>query len=199
MGRKKLGTPRICAVCQREFYKPPSHTAKWPAVTCSRACCAVLRLKGEERACRTCGKPFYPRPNSVRLGFGLYCSNDCNGAAFRKPVAVDCRWCGRPFTVTPHLRATRKKHFCDRSCSDAWMKRFGSKKGRNAFSTEQKRAWLAGACARCGTSETLELDHITPRFAGGKATRENAQTLCRRCNREKFWKEDLLRFDAAAA
>lgn len=44
-------------------------------------------------------------------------------------------------------------------------------------------------CARCGTSGSLDNpltgDHITPRSAGGRNTRENCRVLCRRCNSKK--------------
>jgi hypothetical protein len=59
------------------------------------------------------------------------------------------------------------------------------------FTEWQKREWKAKACVKCGATQRLELDHIVPRFAGGTATPDNAQTLCGKCNREKFWGADF--------
>lgn len=196
VGRKKESTFRTCEACGCSFYKPASHLAKWPARTCSRKCAAVFRDKRVDRNCLHCNKPFRPRASWVAKGFGLYCSNTCNGLAFQQRESVECRWCSKPIPVTPYTIKTRKKHFCSLDCRIAWDRRFGTRKGVNAFSSEQKQAWLANKCNRCGSTERLELDHIKPRFAGGTAVQENAQTLCRKCNREKFWLEDLLTYSA---
>jgi 5-methylcytosine-specific restriction endonuclease McrA len=194
-GRPRLASNCTCEVCKEEFYKPPSHLAKWPARTCSRGCAAVLRRSDRvERQCRHCGKSFAARADQVAKGFGIYCSNRCNGLATLTKVDLPCRWCSTTVSVPFHRYANTKKIFCGVDCRIEWQRRFGTKKGVNAFSSEQKAAWLDSACCRCGTTECLELDHIIPRFAGGKATRDNAQTLCRKCNREKFWLEDLERY-----
>jgi 5-methylcytosine-specific restriction endonuclease McrA len=195
MGRKRKTEPRICEVCGITFYKPLSHVQKWPARTCSRKCCAVLRVRAERRNCLHCGTPFMARRSAAKKGFALYCSNACNGLATQRRETVPCRWCSKDVSVTPWLKQTRKKHFCNRTCMDAWAKRFGTKKGVNAFSSEQKKRLLKSACERCNGTDRLELDHIVPRFAGGLATDDNAQTLCRKCNREKYWLEDAHKYD----
>jgi 5-methylcytosine-specific restriction endonuclease McrA len=194
MGRKKT-EPRVCEVCGSTFYKPLSHVLRWPARTCSRKCAAVLRVRAEERNCLHCGKTFLARRSQTKQGFGLYCSNTCNGHATMKRESVPCRWCGNELSIPTWLRKVRKKHFCNRECSDAWMKRFGTRKGVNAFSSDQKKRLLKSNCERCNSTDRLELDHIVPRFAGGLATDDNAQTLCRKCNREKYWLEDAHKYD----
>jgi hypothetical protein len=42
-----------------------------------------------------------------------------------------------------------------------------------------------GACAKCGSKEDLEFDHIIPVSKGGATTYRNLQILCQKCNREK--------------
>ena len=42
-----------------------------------------------------------------------------------------------------------------------------------------------GRCRRCGSSEALQFDHITPYSWGGENTAENIQLLCGPCNRRK--------------
>jgi HNH endonuclease len=42
-----------------------------------------------------------------------------------------------------------------------------------------------GKCAKCGSQDRLEYDHIIPVSKGGSSTERNIQLLCERCNREK--------------
>ena len=42
-----------------------------------------------------------------------------------------------------------------------------------------------GKCARCGSREKLEYDHIVPVSKGGSNTIRNIELLCEKCNREK--------------
>lgn len=40
-------------------------------------------------------------------------------------------------------------------------------------------------CKKCGSQSWLRADHIVPEIAGGEATLDNLQTLCRSCNSKK--------------
>lgn len=40
-------------------------------------------------------------------------------------------------------------------------------------------------CKHCGSRKNLTIDHIHPESKGGKATIENCQTLCKKCNSRK--------------
>jgi len=42
-----------------------------------------------------------------------------------------------------------------------------------------------GQCAKCGSRERLEFDHIIPLAPGGSNTERNIQLLCEACNRSK--------------
>jgi len=42
-----------------------------------------------------------------------------------------------------------------------------------------------GQCARCGSRERLEYDHIVPVSKGGSSTARNVELLCESCNRAK--------------
>ena len=60
--------------------------------------------------------------------------------------------------------------------------------GRERISAEVRRAvWLRdqGKCARCGSRERLEFDHIVPLARGGSNTERNIELLCEICNRAK--------------
>jgi 5-methylcytosine-specific restriction endonuclease McrA len=60
--------------------------------------------------------------------------------------------------------------------------------GRTAVPVAVRRAvWVrdGGACARCGSRERLEFDHIIPFSQGGGMTERNLELLCETCNRAK--------------
>ena len=42
-----------------------------------------------------------------------------------------------------------------------------------------------GICQCCGSSQSLEYDHITPYSCGGSNDASNIQLLCQKCNRSK--------------
>lgn len=49
-----------------------------------------------------------------------------------------------------------------------------------------------GKCAKCGSQENLEFDHIIPFSKGGATTYRNMQLLCKKCNIEKTNKIGLI-------
>ena len=49
----------------------------------------------------------------------------------------------------------------------------------------RRRVLAAGLCARCGSTQKLEVDHITPWSKGGTHDEANLQALCKPCNRKK--------------
>ena len=59
------------------------------------------------------------------------------------------------------------------------------------FSKAQRKRLLKDKCEWCGSTENLQLDHITAIMNGGTNKDENAQTLCRECNNLK---RDLIDF-----
>lgn len=59
---------------------------------------------------------------------------------------------------------------------------------RSAISDEVRlQVWQRdqGKCARCGSRENLEFDHIVPVAMGGSSTARNVELLCQNCNRSK--------------
>lgn len=194
MGRKRTGIEFTCPVCGKSVHRPASFLKKAKAETCSRACRAVLQKTGAQKTCQVCGKTFYLTKRRASNDPGLYCSKICNGLAIRNRGTVECAWCKKTLERPQYKIESLKRHFCDLTCTHEWKARFGTKKGRGAFTMKQKREWMDTKCKSCGSTEDLELDHITPRFAGGSNTKDNAQTLCRTCNREKYWLSDQFKF-----
>jgi len=59
---------------------------------------------------------------------------------------------------------------------------------RTAIPSEVRReVWRRdqGQCAKCGSRENLEYDHIVPVSQGGSNTARNVELLCEGCNRSK--------------
>jgi Holliday junction DNA helicase RuvB subunit len=63
-----------------------------------------------------------------------------------------------------------------------------SVRGRQAIPSEvRQEVWRRdrGTCAKCGSRENLEYDHIIPIAKGGSNTARNIELLCEVCNRSK--------------
>lgn len=68
------------------------------------------------------------------------------------------------------------------------MKRDGTWKQRNklpAYKIKSQRIAAGDRCARCGSAERLELDHIVPLWNGGTNDPDNLQLLCYTCHKLK--------------
>jgi len=56
----------------------------------------------------------------------------------------------------------------------------------------------SGCCAKCGSNQQLEIDHVIPISKGGATSVRNLQLLCRECNRSKNTSWDTLGPPASA-
>ena len=63
----------------------------------------------------------------------------------------------------------------------------GFTQSRNISATTKKIVFTrdGGVCQCCGSSNSLEYDHITPFSCGGSSDASNIQLLCMSCNRSK--------------
>ena len=163
--------------------------------------------------CMTCGVLFERWPSFLRTATARgstirYCSNACSWKARsegayvckpRKGRTLDCEFCRAPFYVCPSHKPRR---FCSETCRQAAYKAGVPRADRvrgdypinqppNRFSWRHRRDWLGTQCAHCGSTDRLQMDHIIPIIAGGKAVRENAQTLCFSCNTKKRMQSDI--------
>ena len=93
-----------------------------------------------------------------------------------------CLGCGEP---TPAPRCPTCQAEVDRRTN---QKRGGAH-ARGYTRTWQKRAAKVTraqpACAVCGATSDLTVDHVVPKATGGNDDRDNLRTLCRRCNSSK--------------
>ena len=66
---------------------------------------------------------------------------------------------------------------------------FTNREGKREFIPQDvmDKVWNrdGGKCAKCGSQENLEFDHIIPFSKGGATTYRNMQLLCKKCNIEK--------------
>lgn len=187
----KTGVTVTCPVCSKEFYRFPSEEKK--RQTCSRTCAArMFRDKGTLVKCAHCEGDFYRQAHSAKKGYGTTCSRACHSAIRNKQIPRACIQCDAKFSIPPHrLKVANGGSFCSHKCRLIFRRKLRKRSEQEMFTNWQKREWKSDKCLRCEATEKLELDHITPRFAGGKAERTNAQTLCRTCNRKKFWTDDF--------
>lgn len=195
MGTKwNQGLTFTCPVCGKSKYRPPSEVAKGCTLTCGTKCRAVLQRKSVERNCRECGKVFLARLAQIKQGYANFCSKPCFTVQYRKTTTYHCVTCSASFERMQWQIAKGYTLYCSRRCKDHFCRSIGKGRERNLFTMWQKREWLEKSCVTCRSTTKLELDHIVPKFAGGTTERTNAQTLCRKCNNEKYWKIDLPKY-----
>ncbi len=149
--------------------------------------------KANNTVCLVCNVSFYRYPSQIKVGVRVTCSRTCAARHFRdKGTTENCLRCETPFWRTKSLAEKGYGKYCSHNCE--LLSRHNrdqfAKQRIEMFSWKQKREWMDTKCVRCASVEELQLDHIKPRCVGGKAVRENAQTLCGNCNRRKFWDEE---------
>lgn len=123
MAHPKLGTDRVCIVCSRSFYKPPSN----PAKACSDDCAKVLRRQNagrprlaQSQTCKVCNETFYKPPSHLAAWPGRTCSRKC-AAVLRWKDRIDrtCEHCGKTFKVRHDLVAKGFGIYCSNKCNGA--------------------------------------------------------------------------------
>lgn len=118
-----------------------------------------IRLRGSEITCIFCATVIYRKASELSRNIGKTCGKkECVSAYGRSMWGLAPRE-----VVVPRAKRQRKEN----------------------FTAAQKMEWIGTACARCGATTNLALDHIIPVCAGGQSGRENAQTLCQPCNNWK--------------
>lgn len=174
--KKKTGKTLTCEICGSSFYRRQCQLERNYRF-CSEPCRLEAhrrklvdrtgprpnRLLGENIACRFCGETVYRKRSMVVRNINKTCGKPaCVSAYGRELWGLEPRDDVR-VRLPKHLRKYRKDN----------------------FTPLQRRDWLGTECEYCGTTKNLTLDHIIPVAAGGKAVRENAQTLCGPCNNWK--------------
>lgn len=185
---KKRGKYFTCEKCNTEFYRKKSyvergHNTRFCSVNCyttalkdgevpNRARKRPELKRGASFNCTICGKEFYRKQSLIDRGITKTCgSTACKGAYLKGS--------NNPFWGQNLSEDVKNK-----------IEEDGRDRKLLNFTLQQRKDWKDDKCAWCGSTERLELDHIIPTMAGGGAYRENAQTLCKKCNIWKMSKVD---------
>jgi NUMOD3 motif/HNH endonuclease len=182
----RTGQFLTCPVCSDTFYRCPSQVKK--VNTCSKKCLAEYS-KGE-------GNPFWGKTHSMetrqkvsysRKGKAL---GNTNGKGFRHTPETREAMRARMKRVWQEQRQKMLDRL-PRGEQHHMHKLPIERRYRNHFTHTEKREWKESACRWCGATDNLTLAPIIPIFMGGQRHRENAQTLCLRCNQWKLWHVDV--------
>lgn len=87
-----------------------------------------------------------------------------------------------------HERERRRRRRIDRAVDMMQADERATGPRREGLSEDVRREVFrrdGGRCARCGSDELLQFDHVIPVALGGASTAANLQLLCAPCNRDK--------------
>lgn len=87
-----------------------------------------------------------------------------------------------------HERERRRRRRIDRAVDMMHADAAGDLPRREPLPEDVRREVFrrdGGRCARCGSDELIQFDHVIPVALGGSSTLANLQLLCAPCNREK--------------
>lgn len=105
--------------------------------------------------------------------------------------------CDTVWSSSRNLTSEQWKHLIDRKLTHEQQEIDYASSEVNADSADGRRERISeavrqevwrrdqGKCARCGSRENLEFDHIIPVSKGGGNTARNLELLCETCNRKK--------------
>lgn len=158
----------------------------------------------DEKVCAACGVTFpldmFCKHSSLRDGLSSYC-RPCDRARRRN-------WQKANPEKSSHARRkwrsnNREKH---NACSRAWQRNNPDARRRNwqnyrarmiadggSVSIEEWHKILdffGGKCAKCGSTDHIQMDHVVPLSRGGSHSADNLQPLCRHCNISKHTKTE---------
>ncbi len=190
-----MADEQICPQCGTSF-TPRCHS---PVTFCGYKCSALARGKKHRggpipvKTCERCGGAF---TQDTRQGLDKwinrrFCSRKCRGSG-RVKTQRTCAFCGLPFFPADRGRSLAAK-YCRDECYFLSLRTERYPVDRRPrreleFTHRQKTILLEkafGRCARCGTTENPEVDHIIPIWNHGTNDLANGQILCRPHHREK--------------
>jgi 5-methylcytosine-specific restriction endonuclease McrA len=192
--RKRSGQYFSCKYCGDQFYRRPSHIRRGITKSCGKSMCKSASMSGEGnpywgkthndevRAKMKDAKPARPSDASKKRRYGPKPGSFSHTPEARKKIAEASRkmWAEKRDMMLASL---------PRGKDNWWNKISDEPRYRLQFTPLQRREWKDEKCGWCAEVDDLVLDHIIPVMSGGKNIRENAQTLCRKCN---MWKRDYV-------
>lgn len=154
------------------------------------------------KKCEGCQKDVIVSVNCYRVCCSDACRKVCRKRALakydksEKGIAAEKRW-----RLNPIKKIIDKRHRSTERAKHLAVLRSKRQRETNPYAQEaykrtahiymsytqgKLRQWWAqeskNGCRECGSFETLGIDHIIPKSAGGSDESSNLQCLCRRCN-----------------
>jgi 5-methylcytosine-specific restriction endonuclease McrA len=185
MGRNKTGINVTCPSCGKAFYRSGHNIKNNTKKYCSVVCAGIAR-RGE-------GNPFYGKHHSLETIARISAINKANppkGTGPKKGIFKHSEEAKKKMSES--LRARWQHNRTDMLAYTKLGKNTpykginGLPRWKLCFTRTQKRDWVGNQCAYCKTTLDLVIDHIIPIICGGINEKNNAQTLCRPCNRWKM-------------
>lgn len=191
MPREKTGRDVPCMICGTPKYRCAAYIRRNTRITCGSVECKTAMGRGANN-------PFWGREHTPETKAKI------NATIKARPTPKRKGGPPKGWTQTPEQRALMSAALKERwrrnrdemiaalpRGEDHHLRKTNYEpRYRSNFSTVQRREWTGTACVWCAATNGLVLDHIIPVVAGGKAVRENAQTLCQPCNLWKMWNVD---------
>ena len=190
--KRSRGKPqiRVCVKCgKREEVRSDNKSDQ-----CRSCACRVAGAKGIETIrkrrlqlpCSECGQIFNTIPSAERRRDFRFCSWHCRKR--HRQVERTCKFCRQAFHVSKGRLSDKTNssgNFCSRPCYERWLCNTDKITGRGsrwkAIRTEAIRRFPF--CAKCGTTQRLDVHHIIP----FRLTRDNGQSnlipLCKKCHK----------------
>jgi 5-methylcytosine-specific restriction endonuclease McrA len=129
---------------------------------------AANRAPAAIKECDVCGSEF---EDTSRAGNAKRCSDKCRQESQRE------RYAAKRETILEYRREYSKT-----PAGKASKRRRRHRRRDAPCNGSIKHFQLADKCVRCGSTENLELEHITPISQGGSNHIENLTTMCAECN-----------------
>lgn len=166
------------------------------------------RVKSGERLCRSCA---YPLPSDARAD-RLHCDWRCRNARWKrdnpeKDRAIRWSWQvrDRAHRAEVHrrwyelnreavIRKTVEWQRENRVRRNVYLRGRRERISSESWSADdfaRAAALLEGACAYCGSTERLTLDHVIPLARGGQHRVGNLVAACKPCNSRKHARDEM--------
>lgn len=187
----KTGQMISCVICGAERYRTAAYIKRGARMTCGSAECKTALHKGSNN-------PFWGKTHTAETKAKIEATIRARPTPRRKggppkgwkptaearaavSAALKERWRTNRDAMIAALPRGEEHHLRKSNYEPRY---------RANFSTAQRREWTGLSCVWCAAENDLVLDHIIPVTAGGKAVKDNAQTLCQPCNLWKMWNVD---------
>ena len=183
-GPKRKGKEFNCQICNKVFYRSPAQIANGSFKHCSKACLGQAMMGSWH--------PFKGRRHSenskkkISANRKGQCLGNQNAKGYRHTKEARQKITEASRKLWAEKRDKMLESLPRGPANHAWR---DTVRYIREFTPRQKREWRKDKCEWCGSTDTLQLDHILPVWFCDLRIQENSQTLCQKCN---LWKRDFI-------